>query len=60
MVGAHDRRPAGYRREMSEQTPEGDEYEDQDAEPTMTAPEEGRPDGHVAEDDQDENGDSQP
>ena len=28
------------------------DYEDQDAEPTMQAPEEGRPDGHVAEDDE--------
>ncbi|WBQ08317.1 hypothetical protein [Kribbella sp. CA-293567] len=29
------------------------EYEDQDSEPTQKAPEEGRPDGTVADDDQD-------
>ncbi len=31
-------------------TEPNDEYQDQDAEPTMTAPEEGRPDATVADD----------
>ena len=43
----------GYGTAMSPRDDDLD-YEDQDAEPTMTAPEEGRPDGLTALDESDE------
>lgn len=42
---------------MTDTSPEPDSGQDQDAEPSLNAPEEGRPDGVTVSDDQDDDDD---